>query len=63
MKNKKNYPKIKYRLVTGNGPSTYYNLESVQNKIQEYQTNPIFKNNEKFKPQYIIKITEELIEL
>lgn len=70
--NKQKYPKIKYRLVTGNGPSTFYSLEELQNTIKRYEEElkseelvdkhfDIYKYKDRFKPKYIIKITEELI--
>lgn len=61
--NKDKYPKVKYRLVTGNGPSTYNSWTEVQSKILEYRINPIYKDKERFQPQYVIKITEEYIEV
>lgn len=62
MKNK-NYPNIKYRLVTGNGPSVYYKWDDVEHQIEELRTNPAFKDKERFQPKYVVKITEELINI
>lgn len=62
MKNK-NYPNIKYRLVTGNGPSVYYKWDDVERQIEELRTNPAFKDKERFQPKYVVKITEELINI
>lgn len=62
MKNKK-YPNIKYRLVTGNGPSVYYKWDDVERQIEELRTNPAFKDKERFQPKYVVKITEELINI
>lgn len=60
---KESYPKVKYRLVTGNGPSIYYSEDELNKKIHEYRTNSSYKDREDFQPQYIIKITEEYIEV
>lgn len=60
---KESYPKVKYRLVTGNGPSIYYSEDELNKKINELRTNRSYKDREDFKPQYIIKITEEYIEV
>lgn len=57
------YPQIKYRLVTGNGSQVFYGWESVQRQINYYRTNPTFKDCERFQPKYIIKITEEYMEI
>lgn len=62
MKNKK-YPNTKYRLVTGNGPSVYYKWDDVERQIEELRTNPAFKDKERFQPKYVVKITEELINI
>lgn len=63
MANKKDYPKVKYRLVTGNGPSMFYSWDKVQEYITKIKEDPIFQKEERFQPQYVIKITEELIEI
>lgn len=57
------YPQVKYRLVTGDGPQVFYSWESVQNKINYCRTHPAFKDCERFQPKYIIKITEEYLEV
>ena len=62
MKNKK-YPNTKYRLVTGNGPSVYYKWDDVKDQIEELRTNPAFKDKERFQPKYVVKITEEIINI
>ena len=59
----KKYPNVKYRLVTGNGPSVYYKWDDVLEQIEEYKTNPIFKDKERFQPKYVVKITEEIINI
>ena len=61
MKNK--YPKVKYRLVNGNGSSVIYNWSDVEKQIETYRTDPLFKDKKRFQPQYVIKITEEYIEI
>ena len=60
---KESYPKVKYRLVTGNGPSVYYSEEELIKKIHEYRTNRSYKDRDDFHPQYISKLTEEYIEV
>ena len=62
MTNRK-YPKIKYRLVTGNGSSIFNNWSNVEKAIEKYRTNSLFKDKERFQPKYVIKITEEYIEI
>ena len=59
----KKYPNIKYRLVTGNGPSVFYDWNEVLTQIEDLRTNPIFKDKERFQPKYVIKITEELLNI
>lgn len=59
----KKYPNIKYRLVTGNGPSVFYDWNEVLKQIEYLRTNPIFKDKERFQPKYVIKITEELLNI
>lgn len=63
MANKKDFPKIKYRLVNGNGSCIFRNWNAVQKEIEKYRNDPIFKDKERFQPQYVIKITEEYIEI
>lgn len=63
MTKNKQYPNTKYRLVTGNGPSVFYKWDDVLKQIEEYKTNPIFANKERFQPKYVVKITEELINI
>lgn len=63
MAKNKQYPNTKYRLVTGNGPSVFYKWDDVQKEIEELRTNPVFKDKERFQPKYIVKITEEIIEI
>lgn len=61
--NKNDYPKTKYRLVNGMGYVLYDTWEEVEKKIEYYKTDPIFKDEKRFQPQYVIKITEEYIDL
>ena len=63
MAKKKDYPKVKYRLVTSNGSSMFYSWDKVQEYITKIKEDPIFQKKERFQPQYVIKITEELIEI
>jgi len=63
MNNSQKYPKIKYRVVNGNGYSLCNNWDEVERWINLYKTNPNFKDKERFQVKYIIKITEELIEI
>ena len=63
MAKNKQYPNTKYRLVTVNGPSVFYKWDDVQKEIEELRTNPVFKDKERFQPKYIVKITEEIIEI
>ena len=62
MTNRK-YPKIKYRLVSGNGSSIFNNWSDVEKTIEKYRTDSLFKDKERFQPKYVIKITEEYIEI
>lgn len=62
-KKKEDYPIVKYRLVNGNGYGLYENLDNVRNAVKYYRTNPIFKDDERFQAQYVIKVTEEYISI
>ena len=62
MKNKE-YPKIKYRVVNGNGYTLCNNWSDVEKIINRYKIDPIFKDNKRFQVKYVVKITEELIEI
>ncbi len=59
---KEDYPIIKYRIVTGNG---YDLFEGSENELKEelYRKFEFAKkyNDERFKPQYVVKLTEEYI--
>ena len=62
--NKKDeFPKIKYKLVNGNGWTLCDTWEEVCKKVNYYRTDPIFKDKKRFQPQYVVKITEEYIDL
>jgi len=60
---KEDYPKVKYRVVDGNGYTLCDTWDGVEEKINYYKTNPIFKDKEDFQVKYVIKVTEEYIEI
>lgn len=63
-KNKKeDYPKVKYRVINGNGYSLCDTWEGVQKQIEYYKTDPLFKDKEEFQVKHVIKVTEEFIEI
>jgi hypothetical protein len=41
----------------------FYKWDDVQKEIEELRTNPAFKDKDRFQPKYIVKITEELINI
>jgi hypothetical protein len=62
--NKKDeFPKVKYKLVNGNGWTLCDSWEKVCEEVKFYKTDPHFKELKRFQPQYVVKITEEYIEL
>ena len=63
MKKEKQYPIVKYRVVNGNGYSVCNTWEGVQKQIEYYKTNPLFKDKENFQVKYVIKVTEEKIDI
>jgi len=63
MKKEKQYPIVKYRVVNGNGYSVCNTWEGVQKQIEYYRTNPLFKDKENFQVKYVIKVTEEKIDI
>lgn len=63
MSNSQKYPKIKYRVVNGNGYVLCNNWKDVEKLINLYKTDPNFKDKERFQVKYIVKITEEIIEI
>ena len=63
MKKEKQYPVVKYRVVNGNGYSVCNTWEGVQKQIEYYKTNPLFKDKENFQVKYVIKVTEEKIDI
>ena len=63
MKKEKEYPIIKYRVVNGNGYTVCDTWEEVQEQIQYYKTNPLFQDKEYFQVKYVIKVTEEKIDI
>lgn len=60
---KEDYPKVKYRVINGNGYFILDNWDDVLKKIEYYKTHPIFKNEERFQVKHVIKVTEEFIEI
>lgn len=63
MKKEKQYPVVKYRVVNGNGYSVCDTWEAVEKQIEYYKTNPLFKDKENFQVKYVIKVTEEKIDI
>lgn len=63
MQNKKKYPKTKYRVVNGNGYTICDSWGQVEERINYYKTNPLFKDKDRFQIKYVVKVTEELIEI
>ena len=61
---KEDYPIIKYRIVTGNGYSLFEGSENELKKELFRKFEFAKRNNEKrFEPQYVIKVTEEYIDV
>ena len=60
---KEDYPKVKYRVITGNGYFLVDTWEEVLKKVEYYKTDPIFKNEERFQVKHVIKVTEEFVEI
>ena len=60
---KEDYPIVKYRVVNGNGYTVCNTWSEVVERIGYLTTNPLFKDEKRFQPQYVIKVTEEYIEL
>ena len=60
---KDDYPKVKYRVVNGNGYSVCNTWDDVVREIEHYKTDPIFKDKERFQVKHVIKVTEEFIEI
>ena len=63
MKKEKQYPIVKYRVVNGNGYNVCDTWEGVQKQIEYYKTNPLFLDKENFQVKYVIKVTEEKIDI
>ena len=63
MPNKKKYPIIKYRVVNGNGYAICDSWSQVEERINYYKTDPLFKDKDRFQVKYVVKVTEELIEI
>lgn len=60
---KEDYPIVKYRVVNGNGYAVCDTWSEVVERIGYLKTNPSFRGKERFQPQYVIKVTEEYIEI
>lgn len=63
MKKEKQYPIVKYPVVDGYGYSVCNTWEGVQKQIEYYKTNPLFRDKENFQVKYVIKVTEEKIDI
>lgn len=63
MSNKKKYPIIKYRVVNSNGYTICDSWDQVEEQINYYKTNPLFKDKDRFQVKYVVKVTEEIIEI
>ena len=63
MKKEKQYPVVKYRVVNGNGYTVCDTWEEVQKQIEYYKTNSLFQDKENFQVKYVIKVTEEKIDI
>lgn len=66
---KEDYPIVKYRIVNGNGYSVCDGrgeLEEELKRMNEFYESLKERNNkdcERFKPKYVVKVTEEYLEL
>lgn len=66
---KEDYPIVKYRIVNGNGYTLCENEEEFKEKLKrayDFYNELKARNNyrcERFKPQYVVKVTEEYVEL
>lgn len=60
---KEDYPIVKYRVVNGNGYAVCDTWSEVVERIKYLTTNPSFRDKKRFQPQYVIKVTEEYIEI
>ena len=63
MSNTQKYSKIKYRVVNGNGYTICDSWSQVEKLINQYRTNPLFKDRDRFQVKYVVKVTEEIIEI
>ena len=66
-RSKEDYPIIKYRIVDGNGYTLCEGEEELREKLKRsfdfYNKIKGEYDSERFKPQYVIKVTEEYLEL
>ena len=64
---KEDYPIVKYRVVDGNGYSLCEGENELKEKLKRdfeyYESVKGGYDTERFKPQYVIKVTEEYIEI
>lgn len=63
---KEDYPIVKYRIVTGNGYTLFDgNEDSLKQKLKERSdwVETLTYDKERFKIQYVVKVTEEYIDL
>ncbi len=65
---KEDYPIVKYRIVTGNGYNVCCGgeLEDELKRMNEFYESLKERNDkdcERYKPKYLIKVTEEYLEL
>mgnify|MGYP003438381874 CR=1 FL=1 len=62
MKTKKDeYPKVKYRIVTGYGYTVVNSMEEVQIYVREAKEK--YPHGGNLMPRYAVKVTEEYVEL
>ena len=62
MKTKKDeYPKVKYRIVTGYGYTVVNSMEEVEMYVREAKEK--YPNGDSLMPRYAVKVTEEYVEL
>ena len=61
---KEDYPIIKYRIVTGNGYSLFEGSEDeLKERLKEDFNFAKRVEDKRFEPQYVIKVTEEYLEI
>lgn len=60
---KEDYPIVKYRIVDGNGYSLCESEQELLNKLEMAIAFADKVKEDRFKPQYVVKVTEEYIDL